>query len=389
MLERSLLAKVERALSDAWGGGVRLSFLANFKEHPHVARLTVAQAPTATPATVILKRWRVEGEERYDPGFSRIGLHNDWASMEFLANVMGDESPGPRVYVGNIDEGFIVMEDLAGQDSLAEALQNGDTAEATQALIMYGRLLGQLHGKTVRHLGLYTEMRKHLNTDYHSQPENYIEIFGGIVAALRDSAIGVPTVALRDIQRAAELLSRPGDFAAFTHGDPVFSNIINHQGHWRLIDFEAARLRHALYEGAYLRMLFPTSGLVYVQRISESIWRQAEAAYRATLSEFLPAAKDTSRYGPATTAACAFWILSFCGGWLERAMGGESDPGRLSHIRRCIIARCELFIATTQEFQSLGGLGEFVAGLTDQFRSQWPQTDCELPLYPAFLQTDS
>lgn len=385
MLEKTLLVKVERALSDAWGGDVRLSFLSNFKDHPHVARLTVAQAPTSMPLTVIIKRWRVEGEERYDPGFSLIGLHNDWASMEFLATVMGDESPGPRFYVGDLHEGFIVMEDLAGQDSPAEALQNGNSAEATQALIMYGKLLGQLHSRTAGHLDLYTEMRKRLNTDYHFQPENYIEIFEGIVTALKEIAISVPPAALRDIQEAAELLSRPGDFVAFTHGDPVFSNIINHQSHWRLIDFEAARLRHALYEGAYLRMLFPTSGLLYVQRIPESIWRQAEATYRATLSEFLPAARDISRYGPATTAACAFWILSFCGSWLERAMGGESDPERLSHIRRCIIARCESFVATTQEFQSMGSLGEFIASLTDRFRSQWPQTDCELPLYPAFL----
>ncbi len=389
MLEKSFLAKVERALSDTWGGEVRLSLLANFEEHSHVARLTVAQAPTSTPSTVILKRWRVEGEERYDPGFSTIGLHNDWASMEFLANVMDDESLGPRIYVENMDEGFIVMEDLTGQDSLAQALQNGNSAEAAQALIMYGRLLGRLHGETAGQFGIYVELRKRLKTDYHFQPENYFEIFEGIVAALKESGCDVPPAPLRDIQVAADLLSQPGDFTAFTHGDPVFSNIINHQGHWRLIDFEAARLRHALYEGAYIRMLFPTSGLLYVQRIPESIWRQAEAAYRATLSEFLPAAKDTSRYGSATTAACAFWILSFCGNWLERAMGGESDPSRLSHIRRCIIARCEIFVATTQEFQSMGSLGEFIACLTDQLRSQWPQADCELSLYPAFLQTDS
>lgn len=389
MLEKSLLAKVERALSDTWGGDVRLSFLSNFEEHPHVVRLTVAQAPTSAPSTVILKRWRAEGEERYDPGFSAIGLHNDWASMEFLANIMGDESPGPRVYVGNMDEGYIVMEDLTGPDSLAHALQNGTSAEAAQALVMYGELLGRLHGKTAGHLDLYIEMRKRLKTGYHFLPENYFEIFEGIIAALKGSAIDVPPVALRDIQEAASILSQPGEFTAFTHGDPVFSNIINHQGHWRLIDFEAARLRHALYEGAYLRMLFPTSGLLYVNRIPESIWHPAEAAYRATLSEYLPAAKDISCYGSAITAACAFWILSFCGSWLERAMGGESDPGRLSHIRQCIIARCELFVATTQEFQSMVNLGEFIASLTDELRSQWPQSDCELPLYPAFAQTVS
>ena len=117
----------------------------NSKRHPHVARLTVTQAPTSAPSTIILKRWRVEGEERYDPSFSSAGLFNDWASMEFLANVMGNNSCAPRVYVGNQDAGFIVMEDLTGQYPLEEALRNGNAVQATQALIEYGKLLGLLH----------------------------------------------------------------------------------------------------------------------------------------------------------------------------------------------------------------------------------------------------
>jgi tRNA A-37 threonylcarbamoyl transferase component Bud32 len=389
MLEKSLLLNVEQALSAVWGSDVRLSFEADFDEHPHVARLTVIQAPPSAPSTVILKRWRVEGEERYDPSFSSGGLFNDWASMEFLANVMGNEARAPHVYAGNQDAGFIVMEDLTGQYPLAEALRNGDSVEATQALIEYGKLLALLHGKTAGHFDLYSAIRKRLSNDYHVQPENYFECFEAIVADLRRIAIEVPPAALRDIHEAARHLSHPGEFIAFTHGDPVFGNIIDRQGRWHLIDFEVARLRHALYEGTYLRMLFPTSGLMQVQRIPEPVWRQAEAAYRTRLSEFLPIARDNSRYGPATTAACAFWILSFCGGWLERARGGELTADRLSHVRRCLIARCELFVATTQEFQSLGGLGEFVASLVNHLRSQWPEADCDLPLYPAFVRTDS
>jgi tRNA A-37 threonylcarbamoyl transferase component Bud32 len=389
MLEKSLVSKVEQVLSAVWGGDVCLSFEADFEEHPHVARLTVTQAPTSAPPTVILKRWRVEGQERYDPGFSSSGLFNDWASMEFLANVMGNESCAPHVYAGNQDAGFIVVEDLTGDYPLEKALRKGNAVEATQALIEYGKLLALLHGKTAGHFDRYAAIRKRLSSDYHVQPENYFEFFEAIVADLRRLAIEVPPAALGDIHEAARLLSQPGEFTAFTHGDPVFGNIIEKQGRWQLIDFEVARLRHALYEGTYLRMLFPTSGLLHVQRIPEPVWRQAEAAYRTILSEFLPAARDISRYGPATTAACAFWILSFCGGWLERASGGELAADRLSHIRRCLIARCELFVATTQEFRSMGGLGEFVAGLVSQFRSQWPQADCDLPPYPAFVRTDS
>ena len=389
MHHESQLSKVEQLLSNNWGGDVHLSFQAGFEEHPHVARLTVTQAPPSCPSTVILKRWRVEGEERYDPDISPIGLFNDWASLEFLANVMGSETCAPHVYAADEDAGLIVVEDLSSEYSLGQALWKGNAAEATQALMKYGQLLGLLHGRTAGQLDLYIEIRKRLSSEFDPHPQNYFESFQGMVADLRSVAIEVPPSAFRDIQDAAALLSQPGNFTAFTHGDPVFGNIITKQNRWYLIDFEAARLRHALYEGVYPRMLFPTSGVLYVQRIPEQVWRQAEEAYRTTLSEFLPAAKDNSRYGPAMTAACAYWLLGFCGGWLKRAIGDEFPPGRLSHLRRCIIARSELFIETTQEFQCMNNLGEFLASLVHQWRSHWLQTEYELPLYPAFLRTVS
>lgn len=260
MHDESLLSKVEQVLSNAWGGDVHLLFQTYFEEHPHVVRLTVAQAPPSCPSTVILKRWRAEGEERYDPDISPIGLFNDWASLEFLANVMGRETCAPQVYAANEDDGFVVVEDLASEYALDQALWKGNAAEATQALMKYGQLLGLLHGRTAGQLGLYIEIRKRLSSDFQVHLQNYFESFQGMVADLRSLAIEVPPSALRDIQEAAENLSQPGDFTAFTHGDPVFGNIITKQDRWYLIDFEAARLRHALYEGVYPLMLFPTSG---------------------------------------------------------------------------------------------------------------------------------
>ena len=102
------------------------------------------------------------------------------------------------------------------------------------------------------------------------------------------------------------MLSQPADFSAFTHGDPVFGNIIDWQGHWHLIDFKAAGLRHALLDGAYPRMFFPTSGLKFVLRLPEDVWQEAESANRKELSQYIPAPKDVSIFGPAMIAACAF-----------------------------------------------------------------------------------
>jgi len=57
---------VERALFSAWGGSVRLGLLERMEEHEHVARLAVQHAIPGAPQTVILKRWRSPGDDRFD-----------------------------------------------------------------------------------------------------------------------------------------------------------------------------------------------------------------------------------------------------------------------------------------------------------------------------------
>lgn len=384
MLEKNLLAKVERLLSQTWGGEVQLAFQSSFEDHPHVARLSVIRAPGGAPATIYLKRWRSEGEDRYDPGESSQHLFNDWASLEFLQNLTGCDAISPQLYGGSLEDGFLVMEDLADDWPLTNLLQPGNPAEAAQTLAAYGRLLGKLHGQTAGLQDRFIAVRQSLSREFSVEPENYNDEFNYTVMDLNRLGYSLPPQALLDLQQAAAILTHPGEFSALTQGDAVFTNIIAGQGRWRLVDFEAARYRHALYEGAFLRMLFPTSGLLFVRRIPEPAWRQAEAAYRDMLSTYLPAAREDAQYGLALTAACAFWILSFYGGWLERALGDAISSDRLTHLRRCIITRGEIFANTTREFQALPHLGEFIGGLVDQFRSEWPLDDLELPFYPAF-----
>ena len=75
---REIIAAAEHALSDLWGGNVSLTVLHQFEEHGHVSRLTVQKAPAGLPETVIIKRWRSEGEDdRFDPDFSNSDLFNE------------------------------------------------------------------------------------------------------------------------------------------------------------------------------------------------------------------------------------------------------------------------------------------------------------------------
>jgi len=108
-------------------------------------------------------------------------------NLEFLSNLLGEDSPAPHVYAGNRTLGFLILEDLPGTDRLHLTLYGNDPTAATQALVRYAETLERLDFKLSR-------------------------------------------AALKDVEQAANILSNPGAFSAFTHGDPVFSNIIESQG---------------------------------------------------------------------------------------------------------------------------------------------------------------
>ena len=375
---------VENVLSTAWNGAVCLGHPQLIEEHAHVTRLTVLQAPPGTPKTVILKRWRSAEDERFDPDFSASHLFNDWASLEFLGQVFGPASPAPQFYAGDQEQGFFVIEDLQGALPLSQTFWGEDAPKATRALVRYAEVLGQLHGLTLGQSEIFNAVRKQLGDEFLPEAQNYTHFFQQSVEVLERLGFQLSPAALADVQQAAEILSQPGVFFAFTHGDPVFSNVIETLGRLRLIDFESARFRHALWEGAYPRMLFPTSGLNYVYRIPETTWRQAELVYRSVLSQHCPAAMDDTTYGLAMTAACACWALALCQGPLSLQTAIVSTAPWVNELRQRMVARLELFVLTTQEFASLEALGDGFATLLADVQSRWPAEAGELPFYPVF-----
>jgi len=384
MQEQTFLSEAEKVLSKAWGDDLRLTILDQQAEHEHVLRLAVEGAALDRPQTVILKRWRIPGEERFSAEFSASHFFNDWAGLEFLSTVLGDETLTPKIYAGNQTHGFFLMEDLAGTEPLSDTLWNQNRAQATAVLIRYGEFLGRLHGKTWEHLDTYTNIRQGLGREYPLPQPDYLLSLQEAVNTMEKLNFKIPSSARDDLSETANFLSQPENLLTFTHGDPVLSNIIAQPGSWRLIDFEAARFRPALLEGSYPRLYFPTSGLKNVFRIPEALWRQAETAYRNVFSHYHPAAKNDAVYGTGMMAACVFWVLDFCHGWLERALVGSGPPVMIKRIRQCMIARSETLIKTSLEFQGSVNIRNMVEKAVQKWRASWPAEDCDLPVYPAF-----
>ena len=129
-----------------------------------------------------------------------------------------------------------------------------------------------------------------------------------------------PTV-YSEVQQVATHLSRLAVFSALHYGDPALNNCwIDHTGGFYQFDFESAHFDHALLEGVNPRMGFLTYGMAFVNRVSKTIWRQAEAAYLIALATRCPEVADAHLCGPAITSAGGLWTLGFCERWLETTL---------------------------------------------------------------------
>lgn len=362
---------------------MRLGLSSSVNESLHVQRIEVLEGPPGSPPTVILKRTRGTGEEKFDPDVSSRQLLNEWASIQFLAWVMGSESPAPKFLAGDRELGFILLEDYPGNETLLQVFMNGDAARASLHLTQFAALLGELHGRTLQRPDKFNAFREQL--DFSPLPDtDYGQFFQRSIETLENLGVVLPSAALADAQQVVEVLGNPGEFDVFTHGDFVFHNCFLRQNRLYLVDFENARFRHALWEGAYFRMLFPSMALNDVYRIPETVWRKAENKYREVFNHYCPVAPDDNRYGPALTAACAGWALNACSGRLSLETALTSDAPWVDYLRQRILARFDLFVDTTREFNSLLALGESFASLTADLLSKWSLNPDSMPYYPAF-----
>ena len=151
-------------------------------------------------------------------------------------------------------------------------------------------------------------------------------------------------------------------------------------GSIRLHDFEFGAFRHALRDGVYGRMRFPSCWCV--GDIPEPVVARMDAAYRAALAQGCAAARDDGLYRRAVAEACGFWLITTVGGMLEGAV--EYDPvwGIATHRQR-VVRRLAAFLPVADAAGAFPGLRETAVRLHEHLARRWGET---LPLYGAFLR---
>lgn len=396
---QAAIAEAEKLLSATFGGSIHLDAGDDLggSNRSLVYRFNVLDGPGDAPASVIVKQAHSTADALYQPDRPTLPawtLFNDWASLQFLSQLANSRKLAPQFYWGDRATGLFIMEDLGSGLRLDQFLLGNDPAAAELALIEFAAIHGRLHAMTIGMNEEFLRIREALGpsrmeTDYYD--------YTWLASTLYDTAklVGVNPARGVDVELAAlaTALRHPGPFLAFNQGDSCPDNCLyvgsapsnetktGVQTDLRLLDFEGGMFRHALVEGVYGRMHFPTCWCVY--RLPEQIPLRMEAVYRTELVKGCPAASDDRLFYNAVVEACTLWMLDW---YREFPLPALLEKDRMivtSTVRQRFLVRSDILARVTEEIGHMEAISATIRAIATKLRTLWPEADV-LPLYPAF-----
>lgn len=355
----------ERALAERWPG-VRLVADEVFDEHEgYVTAMRFrVDAPSELGETVVVKRpgnW-APYDARSGDG-TAPGTFNEWAALTFLDGT----HLAPRPLAFDPRTGVRVISDLGPGPTLADALLGDDREGAERAMLATARRLGRLHATTAARVEEFNAIRDRLGphgTWYHLRSD--VDRIGDMWRLL---GVRVSSPAARRIDAALDAVREPGSFAAVTHADPCPDNVFLVGDEAVLIDFETAAPRHALIDGVYGHVPFPTCWCV--NALPRQLRPRWEGEYRTALG-------DPPGFDEAVGHAWLWWLLVSTARLVERAADEDRTWG-IATYRQRVVYRWDEFADAT----SSAVLETLARDVVERTRTLWPDTE-PLPLYPAF-----
>ncbi len=383
----------EGLLATVCGGPVVLDEGATIEGRDYVFRFAVRDGPASAPGSVIVKR-PASWAGRYDPDSgdthnSAWSLLTDWAGLQFLQEVAEEGLLAPRLYGGDRKAGLIVIEDLGSGERPDHVLLAEDPAAAEATLVELATALGRMHARTAGKQADFGRIQAALGSRLPPQRDFPRRVGPGLRAALDVLGVAAPPGLDADVRAVDETMAQPGPFLAYTHGDPCPDNWLRVGGRLRLLDFEAGAFRHALLDGVYGRIHFPTCWCV--NRSPAQVTQRMEAAYREELAQGCPTATDDVAFREAVVVACAYWALSMCD-WIVERRAWYAEPRPLKHdqqwgiatLRQRALVRADILAQTTEEYRHLEAVGRAMAAIAAKLRAVWPPEADEMSVYPAF-----
>lgn len=286
---------IERALAEGSSGDPHVTLLKSWARND-VWRVRPPE-PARAAGSVIVKRWKAQPERGLD----------EWAALGLLTERRANVAVAPRFLGGDLTARCFVMEDLGRAPTLEDVLNAsgaGAREAAAGALIDVARLTARLHVAARALAAEFDRRRDALAARPRptaAEAAHWLRRRGADLEAwLRAVGEGLPESVDEALKVLADFVEGPDAWTTVTHGDMAPSNTLRAADGWRLMDFEYAGVRPALYD-ALLWTLFCPFPAELVQR--------ADAAYREGLAEGFPAACDAGQYAAARARVAAWRML--------------------------------------------------------------------------------
>ena len=350
-----------------------------------VFRLHLASA-SAAPQTVILKAANPK-DVPFAPDSPTIpawSFFNEWASLQFLTALGADAAPAPRWLAGDRNAGILIMEDLGQGARLDHILLGSDAIAAMQMLTDYAATQGRMHAATRAHRADFLRIRQALGPlDDATRTLTGLDWLVPVVEAMQLPLMlpAVPGVSA-EAQQLITALQNPDPWHTFTQGDPCPDNCMVVGDRLHLLDFEGGHIKHALLDGIYGTMRFPTCWCV--DDMPTSVVDSMAQAYRHELQRGMPEATDETLYGQAITDAAVFWVLEWCRNFPMAQMLEQDQVWRMATVRQRFMRRVAVAADLTVAHHHLEVIGTLFRHIHAALLARWPAEAHTMALYPAF-----
>ena len=357
-----------------------------------VARLRITTGADAG-RTVIAKQ--TVGFELPDTSEEdRLRFFREAAAATLLTKLAPGEHT-PRCWGADRQTGLMIFEDLGTDATLVQPLLDGSAGAARTAMISFVRRLAAIHGatayrsadwdRTVTDLGAPAALlTDHVLARYGRGVDDGIKGLDRLLAELGLSPTRDRTGLAAELDSVRQTLTHPGPFTVLVHNDPCPDNVVITSAGARVLDFEFGRPGHALIDGLYPQLPFPSCWCC--NRVPDDLGAELTRLYRDDLAATIPQAADDELYADATTQVMAYWLLMTFES-MAADVRVESRTWGIASTRSRALTRLDSFTHTAR---ITGRLPE-LAGLAEQIRSElvdrWTQTD-PLPIYPGFAAAD-
>ncbi|HEY3267525.1 MAG TPA: hypothetical protein VGM37_11400 [Armatimonadota bacterium] len=286
------------ALQGAWCANVRLDDPALVRDGGRNAVIRASARGIPDSPVVFVKRFRAD----VGCGFT------DWAALRFLAGRCGDPALAPGFLAGDVARRVLVTREAPHSVVLGDWLLGPDPGARRRTRALLAEVLGRLASLRA---DLEPEFEAGLALLPETQPlrrereaSDLLERRTHVLDWFAAAGANAPPGFADAVSAVARRYAGPGNFLAFSHGDPAPSNGLASPEAVTLVDFEYAAYRHALYD---------VSGWYILCPLPEAEAQDLVGAFRIAAAPALPAMADGERFREEWAFVCAYrglWMLS-------------------------------------------------------------------------------